>query len=59
MLAEEPNFDDLLECMFGITEPVSFHRVQELMHESLDEWTAFMHQQIDVVEETLEPSTQK
>ena len=119
MVADEPNFEDLLECVFGITtpvaevyrhllvqeectakelaqtldcdqssvnrklntlreqglvtryrdllnvggfaytyEPVSFHHVQDLMHETLDEWTAFMHQQINGVEETLELPTQ-
>lgn len=119
MLADEPDFEDLLECVFGVTEPVaevyrhllaqeectakelartldcdkssvnrklntlreqglvtrhrnllsvggfaykyepvSLHQVQELMHETLDEWTAFMHQQINRVEDTLEPPMQ-
>lgn len=119
MLADEPDFENLLVCVFGITEPVAevyrhllareectaqelartlnsdqssvnrklntlreqalvtrhrnllsvggfaykyepvpLHRVQELMHETLDEWTAFMHQEIDDVEETLELPTQ-
>lgn len=119
MLAGEPDFEDLLECVFGITEPVaevyhylhtqeectvkelartldcdqssvnrklntlreqrlvtrhrdllsiggfaskyepvSLHQVQELMHETLDEWAVFMHQQIDGVEEMLESSAQ-
>lgn len=116
MLTDEPDFEDLLECVFGITEPVaevyhhlleqeectakelaqmlecdqssvnrklntlqeqglvtrrrnllsvggfaykyepiSLQQVQELMHETLDEWATFMHRQIDGVEDTLEP----
>lgn len=38
-------------------EPVPVHRVQALMHETLDEWTAFMHQQIERVEKPLELPT--
>lgn len=120
MLMDEPDFEDLLECVFGITEPVaevyhllleqedcttkelarmldcdqssvnrklttlqeqglvtrrrdllsvggfaykyepvSLPQVQELMHETLDEWAVFMHHQIDNVEEKLEPSPQQ
>ena len=115
MLAEEPDLEDLLACVFGVTppvaevysrllvegdctakelagaldcdqssvnrklntlraqglvtrhrdllstggfaytyEPVPLQQVQDLMHETLDEWTAFMHHQIDGVDETLE-----
>lgn len=119
MLDDEPDFANLLECVFGITEPVAevYHQllarenatakelaqtlecdqssvnrklntlrtlglvtrhrdllsvggfaykyesvpleqVQDLMHETLDEWAAFMHQQIDGVEDTLAPTVQ-
>ena len=120
MLTTEPDFEELLVCVFGITEPVaevyrhlltqetstaeelgqtldcdqssvnrklntlrekglvtrhrnllstggftyqyesvSLNQVQGLMHETLDEWTAFMHHQINEVEETLEVTSSK
>lgn len=120
MVADEPDFDELLECVFGITEPVAevyrhlhaqeectarelartlecdqssvnrklnrlreqglvtrnrdllsvggfaytyepvpMDEVQELMHETLDEWAAFMHHQINDVGDTLAASAQE
>lgn len=119
MLTDGPNFEDLLECVFGITEPVAevyrhlveqdghtaeelaqtldcekssvnrklnslqelglvtrrrdllktggfayryesvpLEEAQGLMHETLDEWSAFMHQQIDEVDDASGPLTQ-
>lgn len=37
-------------------EPTPLDRTQELMHRTLEEWTAFMHEQIDAVDEILESS---